>query len=336
MDMFLSLGFFAMFFLFGTLDFDTIFSIAPYMNTTSITIISLLLLVGAMAKSSQIFLHNWLPGSMEGKFYNFNFLILIKPFNTLYFKKIFINFLLFLIDLKFASAIKSYSSKARDSKGRFVSASPDTQPVGEPLPTELKEALIGDLLGDGHLWFTHKDKTGNPKGNALYAMTLKDYNYIYYLWSKVYAPICTKIPIRAWPKHETGKTPSQYSFSTKSLPSLKEIHKEWYVLNPETKIFVKFVPLNIRDILTAKGKAHWLVGDAYWNSLDNTIWICTDNFTLQEVELLINTLNSNFGFGFGFGFGLEASLRRRVRPNKVVCLRIRFNSKVNNITKLRI
>ena len=62
----LSLGFFAMIFLFGTLDFDTIFSIAPYMNSSSITIISLLLLVGAMAKSSQIFLHNWLPGSMEG------------------------------------------------------------------------------------------------------------------------------------------------------------------------------------------------------------------------------------------------------------------------------
>lgn len=65
-DMFLSLGFFAMIFVFGTLDFDTIFSTAPYINGTSITIISLLLLLGAMAKSSQIFLHNWLPGSMEG------------------------------------------------------------------------------------------------------------------------------------------------------------------------------------------------------------------------------------------------------------------------------
>jgi NADH-ubiquinone oxidoreductase chain 5 len=56
--MFLSLGFFAMIFLFGTLDFDTIFSIVPYMNSSTITIISLLLLLGAMAKSSQIFLHN--------------------------------------------------------------------------------------------------------------------------------------------------------------------------------------------------------------------------------------------------------------------------------------
>lgn len=65
-DMFLSMGFFAMVFLFGTLDFDAIFSISPYLNSYAITLISLLLLLGAMAKSSQIGLHNWLPGSMEG------------------------------------------------------------------------------------------------------------------------------------------------------------------------------------------------------------------------------------------------------------------------------
>src|SRR6202041_3856951 len=38
----------------------------PFMNETAITIISLLLLMGAMAKSAQIPLHTWLPGAMEG------------------------------------------------------------------------------------------------------------------------------------------------------------------------------------------------------------------------------------------------------------------------------
>jgi NADH-ubiquinone oxidoreductase chain 5 len=65
-DMGLSIGFFALFYLFGSLDFATIFSIAPFMNETAITIITLLLLSGAMAKSAQIPLHSWLPGSMEG------------------------------------------------------------------------------------------------------------------------------------------------------------------------------------------------------------------------------------------------------------------------------
>jgi len=64
-DMGLSIGFFALFALFGSVDYSTIFSLAPFMNETAITVISLLLLMGAMAKSAQIPLHSWLPGSME-------------------------------------------------------------------------------------------------------------------------------------------------------------------------------------------------------------------------------------------------------------------------------
>jgi NADH-ubiquinone oxidoreductase chain 5 len=65
-DMGLSIGFFASFALFGSLDYATIFNLTPFMNETVITIIALLLLIGAMAKSAQIPLHSWLPGSMEG------------------------------------------------------------------------------------------------------------------------------------------------------------------------------------------------------------------------------------------------------------------------------
>jgi len=65
-DMGLSIGFFALFALFGSLDYAIIFNLTPFINETAITIISLLLLSGAMAKSAQIPLHSWLPGSMEG------------------------------------------------------------------------------------------------------------------------------------------------------------------------------------------------------------------------------------------------------------------------------
>jgi NADH-ubiquinone oxidoreductase chain 5 len=65
-DMGLSIGFFAMLVLFGSLDYATIFNLVPFMNETAITIIILLLLSGALAKSAQIPLHSWLPGSMEG------------------------------------------------------------------------------------------------------------------------------------------------------------------------------------------------------------------------------------------------------------------------------
>ena len=64
-DMGMSIGFFAIFGILGTLNFSSVFSISPYVNEEAITIISLLLFTGAMAKSAQLPLNTWLPGSME-------------------------------------------------------------------------------------------------------------------------------------------------------------------------------------------------------------------------------------------------------------------------------
>ena len=65
-DMFLSIGFFAIFWVFGTVNYASIFRVAPFINESAITVIGLLLLVGAIAKSRQIGLHTWLPDRMEG------------------------------------------------------------------------------------------------------------------------------------------------------------------------------------------------------------------------------------------------------------------------------
>ena len=65
-DCFLTLGMFCMLWTFGNLDYSTVFSLAPYINGNIVTIIGICLLIGAMAKSSQIGLHVWLPLAMEG------------------------------------------------------------------------------------------------------------------------------------------------------------------------------------------------------------------------------------------------------------------------------
>jgi len=68
-DFFLTIGFFAIYYTFGSLDYAIVFSLVPYVNTNVITFISLLLLLGAAAKSAQIGLHVWLPQAMEGQNY---------------------------------------------------------------------------------------------------------------------------------------------------------------------------------------------------------------------------------------------------------------------------
>nr|YP_010736532.1 NADH dehydrogenase subunit 5 [Stagonosporopsis vannaccii]WEM32279.1 NADH dehydrogenase subunit 5 [Stagonosporopsis vannaccii] len=65
-DCFLTVGMFAIIWAFGNLDYATVFSLAPYMNENVVTIIGICLVIGAMAKSSQVGLHVWLPMAMEG------------------------------------------------------------------------------------------------------------------------------------------------------------------------------------------------------------------------------------------------------------------------------
>jgi NADH-ubiquinone oxidoreductase chain 5 len=65
-DAFLTIGMFILLWSLGNLDYSTVFSVAPYINENVITIIGICLLIGAMAKSSQVGLHIWLPMAMEG------------------------------------------------------------------------------------------------------------------------------------------------------------------------------------------------------------------------------------------------------------------------------
>jgi NADH-ubiquinone oxidoreductase chain 5 len=56
-DCFLTIGMFAILWSFGNIDYSIVFSLALFVNENIVTIIGICLLIGAMAKSSQVGLH---------------------------------------------------------------------------------------------------------------------------------------------------------------------------------------------------------------------------------------------------------------------------------------
>lgn len=194
------------------------------------------------------------------------------------------------------------------------------------IPSQLLDPMVGDLLGDGSIAFA--GKRGN---NARFVITIgiDNYPYLLHLRYNIYKDLCTDTKPIPYPNRDkTGKPVQQYWFGTKSLLALTNLHSVWYINKQFGKSkYTKIVPININEMLKPIGLANWIMGDGYWNTSQKTVYLCTDNFTEKEVELLISVLYSNFG--------LVSTKLRRTKDNKEICWRIRFSSKEANLNLLR-
>lgn len=119
------------------------------------------------------------------------------------------------------------------------------------MPDELREILVGILLGDAHI--SRRSSTSNAR--LTYAQTAVAHKkYFDYVFS-FFIPFCVK-DYKPHSKlvrdNRTKKTYSSITFTTMQLPCFNVFKDLFYLAN------VKKVPSNIYELLTPKGLAFWI------------------------------------------------------------------------------
>lgn len=147
----------------------------------------------------------------------------------------------------------------------------------------LKEILVGLLLGD--LYGRQK----SAYAMFVFKQGLKNQDYLHHLYSifNEYSASAPKSTI-SLPHPKTGKCYTSFIFYTYSLLCFNEIYNMFYISGK------KVIPVNIFDLLTPLCLAYWIADDGSWNKVNKYVTLCTDSFTLVEVQQLIEVLNTKF------------------------------------------
>ncbi len=362
-DCFLTLGMFAMIWTFGNLDYSTVFSLAPYINGNVVTIIGVCLLIGAMAKSSQLGLHVWLPLAMEGEKIFFISII----FSYLYTTGL-IPATYNLVPITTKRSLRTPSpdkpliwvydiinSSSLIAGSPFITKTDCANKLGINRATvrsyldgdklyhnkwlfsstslteeELSKWVIPDSVWEivtgemlGDGYIKYDPFTPGTKGRLQFTFSSEILHYVKYLKHVALAPVCTEFEATPWPIPET--TGKKATQYSISTKSLESISKlHSSWYKKEDGKNIKFVPCNIEELLTPLGLAHWIMGDGYFS--ENCTFICTDSFTKQDVERLIKVLGNKFG--------IKATLKKRKKEDGVEVWRIRTSRLSMEILKI--
>lgn len=172
------------------------------------------------------------------------------------------------------------------------------------LSAELKEILVGLLLGD-----LYAQQKISVNARLLFEQGIVNNDYIYYLYElfKSYCSLAPRTTSRL-PDKRTGKIYSSTKFQTYALPCFNDLYNLFY---PQGK---KVIPLNIAELLTPLGLCYWICSDGWFNKTDRAVILCTESFTIEEVNLLVSVLTDKFS--------LKCNVNKRTNG-----FRIRISSK---------
>lgn len=160
------------------------------------------------------------------------------------------------------------------------------------LTRELREILVGILLGDAHLETQNNGRTYRLKIEQ--ALTHKE--YVDHLYEKFRLWVLTPPKIRD--VITKGVLSMNYRFTTLNHGSFRFYGQQFY------KNGKKCVPKIINRLITARGLAYWFMDDGSIKSNESKgIIFNTHCYSKKDVMLLINVLKDKFN--------LKAKVRRQ-------------------------
>jgi hypothetical protein len=177
------------------------------------------------------------------------------------------------------SSLKDLKSKVRLS---------NSEKNSYQLSEFLKQVLVGKLLGDAHMRKYNTSENSKSNARIIFLQSLEQSELIYNLYELFKDFTVSPPKVNSSLIKETGNMRHNISFGTRTLPCFNEYFHLFY------KDRVKIVPTKIKDIITGLSLAYWIMGDGSWKGYG--LRLHTNNFTKDEVELLISSINRKFGF----------------------------------------
>lgn len=151
-----------------------------------------------------------------------------------------------------------------------------------------REVLVGILLGDAHL------RTNRKRDKASLVVLQGDAHkpYVFHLYN-IFKPLPSAAPrfYSFSDKRAPGKSYGRWSFQTPMLKCLAPYAESFY--DKDNK---KRVPLEIANMLSARGVAFWYMDDgaAKWKDKVRAVRFCCDSFSEADVLRLIDVLKNRF------------------------------------------
>ena len=158
------------------------------------------------------------------------------------------------------------------------------------LSDDLKNVIIGLMLGD-----LHAEKR-NPNSNTRlqFKQSIVNKPYIDHLYS-MFKEYCSSAPkINSSRDNRPGKKEFNVSikFWTQSLPCFNLFRELFY-----DDSGLKYIPLNLEEMLTPIGLAYWAMDDGYKSG--KGFYFCTESYTLEDNNRLCQILKSKFNLECG-------------------------------------